>query len=317
MQRAGLAGGRAAIGLCALPLFFLIARQYLPGQTASQPEIPRITVDVNLVLVHATVRDRQGGFVSSLRKENFKVFEAGRAEAIRVLQDEDVPVAAGLIVDNSGSMGRKRKDVTAAALAFARASNPRDELFVVNFNERVSFGLQDTEAFSASAAKLEAALNGVPASGRTALYDAIDAGLAHLGKSSLEKKVLLVVSDGGDNASRHTLNQVLESAARSQAMIYAIGLFDENDPDRNPGVLKRLARVTGGESYLPAETSQVAPICERIAQEIRHQYAIGYVSSNQKLDNSFRTIQVVAKGPHGEKLLVRTRSGYIASPKLP
>src|SRR5208283_2257002 len=201
MQRAGLPGGRRAIGLCALPLFFLIARQYLPGQTASQPEIPRITVDVNLVLLHATVRDRQGGFVSGLRKENFKVFEAGRAEAIRVLQDEDVPVAAGLIVDNSGSMGRKRKDVTAAALAFARASNPRDELFVVNFNERVSFGLPDMELFSASAAKLEAALNGVPASGKTALYDAIDEGLIHLGKSTLEKKMLLVVSDGGDNAS--------------------------------------------------------------------------------------------------------------------
>ena len=115
--------------------------------------------------------------------------------------------------------------------------------------------------------------------------------MTHLKKATLDKKVLIVISDGGDNASHHTLDQVLESAGRSDAIIYTIGLFDEYDEDRNPGVLKKIARATGGEAFLPKETSQVVPICERIAEDIRNQYTIGYVPSHQKLDNTYRTIQ--------------------------
>ena len=120
----------------------------------------------------------------------------GTPQVIRVFDHEDVPVAVGLAVDNSGSMSRKRKDVITAALAFVRSSNTRDEMFVVNFNERVSFGLPDTQLFTASAVELEGALNGIPASGRTALYDAIEAGLNHLKKATLDKKVLIAISDG-------------------------------------------------------------------------------------------------------------------------
>jgi VWFA-related protein len=250
-----------------------------------------------------------------LPKGNFRVFENGVLQDVRVFQYEDVPVAVGLIVDNSGSMKRKTKEVTAAALAFARSSNPRDEMFVVNFNERTSLGLPDTKLFSASTQELTHALNGVPANGKTALYDAVELGLAHLKKATLDKKVLIVISDGGDNASRHTLSQVLESAGRSDAIIYTIGLFDEYDEDCNPGVLRNIARVTGGEAFLPKETSKVVPICERIAEDIRTQYTIGYVPSSQKLDNTYRTIAVTATGQHGEKLLVRTRAGYFASPE--
>jgi Ca-activated chloride channel family protein len=221
----------------------------------------------------------------------------------------------GLVVDNSGSMGRKKKAVTAAALAFIRSSNPRDEMFIVNFNERVSLGLPPTELFSASSVELERALNDRPAMGQTALYDGIEAGLAHLKKATLEKKVLIVISDGGDNASHHTLRQVLESAGRSSAIIYTVGLLDEYDEDSNPGVLKKLARATGGEVFLPRETSEVVPICERIAKDIRNQYTIGYAPSESKLDNVYRTINVTASGPHGKKLLVRTRTGYIAAPE--
>ncbi|HZT33391.1 MAG TPA: VWA domain-containing protein [Bryobacteraceae bacterium] len=271
-------------------------------------------MDVDLVVVHATVRDRKGGFVSGLQRENFQVFEDGMPEAIRIFQHEDVPAAIGLVVDNSGSMGPKRKDVTAAALAFARSSNPQDEMFVVNFNEQVSFGLAGTKLFSASGTELEGALNGVPAHGRTALYDAIEAGLAHLRKAALDKKALIVISDGGDNASHHTLGQVLESAGRSDAMIYTVGLFDEYDEDRNPGVLRKIARATGGETFLLEETDKVVPICERIAADIRNQYTIGYAPSNQRLDSAYRTIRVTASGPHGQKYRVRTREGYLATP---
>jgi len=269
------------------------------------------------VVLHPSVRNKNGDFVSGLQRENFRVFEDGKLQEIRVFQHEDVPVAVGLIVDHSGSMAGKRKDVAAAALAFARSSNPGDQMFVVNFNERVSLGLLPAEPFSGAPAELEAALNRAPATGKTALYDAIEAGLLHLQKATLDKKVLIVISDGGDNASHHTLQQVLERASRSDVIIYTVGLFDDFQEDRNPRVLKRIARQTGGEAYLPAETSEVVPICRRIAEDIRNQYTIGYVSSNPALDDTYRTIRVTATGPHGEKYVVRTRAGYIAAKELP
>ncbi len=315
MRKAVSAGGCLFTMLRSLPLLLLVAGWCFSAQTAPPREGSIISVDVDLVVLHVTVRNRKGGFVFGLRKEDFQVYEDGVPQGIRVFQQEDVPVALGLIVDNSGSMARKRMDVTAAALAFVRSSNPQDEMFIVNFNERISLGLPDSKLFSASPAELTKALNGIPAYGRTALYDAIEAGLAHLNKATPDKKVLIVISDGGDNASHSRLDQVLDSAERSDAIIYTIGLFDEYDEDRHPGVLKKLARATGGEAFLPAETSQVVPICKRIAEEIRTQYTLGYVPSNQKLDNTYRTIKVTATGPHGEKLFVRTRAGYIASPE--
>jgi Ca-activated chloride channel homolog len=315
MQNAVPAGGHISTLLGYLPLFFLVLGQRLPGQTGSPPESSTISVDVNLVVLHATVLDRRGGFVSGLQKEDFHVYEDGSPQVIRVFDHEDVPVAVGLAVDNSGSMNRKRKDVTAAALAFVHSSNPRDEMFVVNFNERVSFGLPDTQLFSASAPGLEGALNGIPASGRTALYDAIEAGLNHLKKATLDKKVLIAISDGGDNASHYKLGQVLEDVGRSDAIVYMVGLFDEAEEGHNPGVLRKIARATGGEAFLPDEPSQIVPICEQIAADIRNQYTIGYVPSNQKLDGTQRTIKVTATGRHGEKLLVRTRAGYVAPPE--
>jgi Ca-activated chloride channel homolog len=315
MQNAIPAGGRTSNVLGYLPLFFLVLGQCLPGQTGTPPGDSTISVDVNLVVLHATVLDRKGGFVSGLQREDFHVYEDGAPQVIRVFDHEDVPVAVGLAVDNSGSMSRKRKEVTAAALAFVRASNPRDEMFIVNFNEKVSFGLPDTRLFSASSMELEKALNDVPASGRTALYDAIEAGLDHLKKATVDKKVLIAISDGGDNASHHKLGQVLDDAGRSDAIIYTVGLFDEAEEDLNPGVLRKIARATGGEAFLPQQTSKVVPICEQIAEDIRNQYTIGYIPSNQKLDNAQRTIKVTATRRHGETLLVRTRAGYIASPQ--
>lgn len=301
----------------ALPLVLLIACPGGAFQGAPQPGGATFSTDVALVVLHPTVRDRKGGFVTGLHQEDFRVFEDGASQAIRLFQDEDTPVAVGLVVDNSGSMRRKRKDVAAAAVVFARSSNPRDEMFIVNFNENVSFGLPNTKLFSASTSELEIALNGIPARGETALYDAIDAGLTHLKKATLDKKVLIVVSDGGDNASSHTLAQVIDEAARSDAIVYTIGLFDEYDEDKNPRVLRKLARLTGGEAYLPKETGEAVRICQRIAADIRHQYTIGYVPSNPSFDNAYRRIRVTATGPRGQKYSVRARAGYIASAAAP
>jgi VWFA-related protein len=151
-----------------------------------------------------------------------------------------------------------------------------------------------------------------PTEGQTALYDAVAMGLEHLQAGSRDKKVLLVISDGGDNASRRSLDQIMKLAAQSSAVIYTVGLFDEQDPDRNPDVLKRLAKTTGGEAFLPGETGDVVAICERIARDIRHQYTIGYVPSNPARDGSYRAIRVLARTKDQGKLSVRTRTGYLA-----
>lgn len=295
--------------------FYLLFLVVCPGsaQQGAPAGSDAIKVDVNLVVLHASVRDRKGEFVPGLQKEDFHVFEDGRPQAIGLFRHEDVPVSVGLVVDNSASMGRKRADVAAAALAFARSSNPQDEMFVVNFNERVGLGLPASEPFTSSPSELEEALNGVPAYGMTALYDAIQTGLDHFKKATCDKKVLIAVSDGGDNASRHTLSQVLTGLERSNVIVYTIGIFDEYDGDQNPGVLKKIARATGGEAFLPATSAEVTPICERIAADIRQQYTIGYAPSNQKYDGTYRTIKVTASKHHGGKLVVRTRAGYIAA----
>jgi VWFA-related protein len=314
-QRAEQTGwGKGAFRWSALPLLSLLMMPLSLAQRAPvSSDGANISVDVNLVELHVTVRDRNGNFVTGLGKDDFRVFEDGRPQTIRIFQHEDVPVSVGLIVDNSSSMRRKRMEVTAAALAFVRSSNPRDEVFVVNFNERVSLGLPAGKPFTADAAELEAALNGVPADGMTALYDAIHLGLAHLIHASRERKVLIVISDGGDNASSRTLQQLLAEMARSDTSIYTVGLFDRFDDDRNPGVLNRIARTTGGEAFVPEEIGEVLPICERIATEIRNQYTIGYAPSNQALDNKYRRIRMAASSPSAGKLAVSTRDGYIAA----
>ena len=299
----------------ALPLSFLVL--ILTG-IAEQGRIlcqdGAISVDVNLVELYVTARDAKGNFVAGLQKEDFHVFEDGQLQNIRLFQHQDAPVSVGLIVDNSASMRRKSKDVTAAALLFVRSSNPQDEMFIVNFNERVSLGLPHEKLFTADAGLLEKALNGVPAAGMTALYDAIDLGLDHLKKASRDRKILIVISDGGDNASHDKLSEVLATLERSDVPVYAIGIADEFDADQKPGILKKIARATGGESFFPTQAGQVPSICERIAEEIRCQYTIAYVPSNQSLDNTYRKIRVVVSRPHGGKVFVRARDGYIASP---
>ena len=273
----------------------------------------RLSVDVALVVLHATVTDRDGGFVHSLGEQNFEVYEDGVRQRIRLFKHEDIPVTVGLVVDHSSTMRRKLAEVSAAARTFVRSSNREDEMFVVNFNERVSLGLPTTIRFTNSTAELERAITGAPAGGETALYDAIARGLEELRAGDRDRKVLIVLSDGGDNASVRSLNQVMKIAGQSSAVIYTVGIFDEEDPDRNPGVLKRLAATTGGEAYLPKELSEVTAICERIARDIRHQYTIGYVPSNPLRDGTYRAIRVVARGKDHDRLSVRTRTGYFTT----
>ena len=319
-MRTGLsrAGGRGAAKAIALPALLLIVLVGYAGDQAPPAGQDRdsgsfrISVDVALVVLHATVTDRQGGFVSDLGEQDFEVYEDGVPQPIRLFSNEDVPVTVGLVVDHSTSMRPKLAEVTAAARTFVRSSNREDEMFVVNFNERVSLGLPAAIRFTDSTAELEDAIAAAPTGGQTALYDAIAKGLEELQAGSRDKKVLIVVSDGGDNASAHSLAEVMKLAGQSSAVIYTVGVFEEEDPDRNPGVLKRLAQATGGEAFLPGQLSEVVAICERIARDIRHQYTIGYVPINLARDGAYRAIRVLARAKGHDRLSVRTRTGYIA-----
>ncbi|MDP9112365.1 MAG: VWA domain-containing protein [Acidobacteriota bacterium] len=284
--------------------------QVQPPGKSPEPEAFRISVDVDLVVLQATVRDRQGHTVMELSSKDFEVFEDGRAQPIRLFRHEDTPVTVGLIIDHSGSMRTKLHDVTAGAQAFVQSSNRNDQMFVVNFNEVASLGLPIGMGFSDSVRILGAAIWGAPAIGTTALYDAIVEGLKELQKGSSDKKVLIVISDGGDNASKATLDQVLKMTERSSAMIYTIGIFDSDDPDKNPKVLERLAHESGGEAFFPAEVSETLQICERIARDIRDQYTIGYSSMSTKKDGTYHKVRLAAHGRSDGKLSVRTRAGY-------
>ena len=268
-------------------------------------------MDVDLVVLHATVLDRKGRFVSDLEEPDFEVYQDGVRQSIRLFRHEDIPVTVGLVVDHSGSMRPKLSEVIAAARTFARHSNQEDRMFVVNFNERVTIGLTGAQGFTNRPDELEAAILQAPATGQTALYDAVAAALERLQTSAQEKKVLIVISDGGDNASAHSLSGILKMAGQSSAAVYAIGIFDGDDADQNPDVLGRLARATGGEAFFPGRLDEVVAICEQIARDIRNQYTIGYAPTGAAQPGVYRAIRVVAGGAAYGKLSVRARSGYI------
>jgi Ca-activated chloride channel homolog len=303
---------------CLVALFFLTL---IPGMLAQQEdstspngeEAPyTISVSVEMVALNVTVHDGKGNLVPKLAKEDFQIFEDGIPQQVEYFSREDMPVTVGLVIDNSGTMGPKRPEVVTAALVFARSSNPEDQMFVVLFNENVYFGLPNDVPFTDKVDQLELALSGIAAEGMTALYDAVAAGLNHLKQGNRDKKVLIVIGDGEDNASRQNWNKILAMAEKSDAIIYTIGIFDENNPDRNLRALKQLAKASGGEEFLPASAKDVVPICRRIAYDIRNQYSLSYQPTNKKQDGSFRTIRVTAAARDGKRLFVRTRAGYYA-----
>jgi VWFA-related protein len=265
---------------------------------------------VEEVVLHATVFDDKQRFVTSLDRTAFTIYEDGHPQTITSFRREDIPVSIGIVVDNSGSMREKRQKVNAAALNLVRASNPDDEVFVVNFNDEYYLD-QD---FTANINKLKEALNKIEARGGTALYDAVVASADWLKQAKREKKIILVVTDGEDTASSQSLEQAVRRLqAENGPTVYAIGILgDEEHPKRAKRALQVMADRTGGIVYFPKSLDEVDAISRSVAHDIRNQYTIGYKPTTPKNQGGYRTVKVDAKSRSYGKLIVRTKSGYYA-----
>ena len=274
---------------------------------------PLFTADAKLVVLHVTVADKDERLVTDLTRESFDVFEDSKPQVIKDFKQEDVPVSVGILVDNSGSMRDKRLKVNSAAVEFVKASNPEDEVFIVNFNDQAYL---DTNGFTNDIPMMQDALQRIDSRGGTALYDAIQMSLDFLNKKGKnDKRVLLVISDGEDNASRAELENVVRELQEQEktTTIYAVGLLSDEErrsAKRAERALKYISRATGGPSYFPETVDEVQSLTKRIAADIRNQYTITY-TPGENLAPGFRQVRVELVGK-AKRNQVRHRPGYYA-----
>jgi Ca-activated chloride channel homolog len=286
-------------------LFAVVSAGLLYGQFRS---------DTRLVVLHASVADKRGKLLTDLNQSAFRVFENGQPQQVKIFRREDVPVSLGIIIDDSGSMMSKRSRVEAAALNMVRESNPQDEVFIVNFNDDAYLDVP----FTSDIRKMEQGLARIDSRGGTAMRDALNMSLDYIhADAKKDKKVLLIITDGNDNASNVSLEKVVNRANRSDTLIYAIGLFSEEEKreaSKARRALNELTTATGGLAFYPKEVAEVQALATQVAHDIRNQYTIAYSPSIQALDGSYRQIKVTVDAPG--KPTVRTRSGYYASPDV-
>jgi Ca-activated chloride channel family protein len=270
------------------------------------------TSESQVVVLHVAVRDGKG-YVSGLEQTAFHVFENKQPQPVTFFSNQDAPVTVGLLIDSSGSMGGNRDRVIAAAVAFAQTSNPEDDIFALAFNENVKAALPDDAPFTRDIPTLRSALNEViSARGQSAVYNAVDAGLAYLERGKYERKVLVLVSDGGDNASAMPRAQILAKAQASNAVIYTVGVIDPLESEADPGFLRQLSDASGGQSFEPQSVAQVDKALQQVAHDIRYMYTVGYVPSVVAHREELRRVSVEVTLPGGHKATVRTRHAYLA-----
>ena len=291
----------------------------ITAPSAQEPEAkPTFSTESELVVLHVAVKDRRGGYVAGLGQESFRVLEDRRPQEISFFNNQDAPVTVGLLIDSSGSMAPNRNLVIAASMAFTKAMNPEDEFFVLGFNEHIHTPLPSEKPFTSSEPVLRVALvQAIKARGQTAIYNAVNSGLDYVQRGGFERQVLIVVSDGGDNASATTRSQVLANAQGSNAVIYTIALVDPMDPEADPGFLRQLSEATGGVAFRPKNAEEIQEILQRVAHDIRNMYTIGYVPaeirvSGKARQDALRRVAVDVRLPTGQKLAVRTRRAYLA-----
>jgi Ca-activated chloride channel homolog len=266
--------------------------------------------EVQEVVLHATVIDGKQRMITSLDKDAFTVFEDGKLQVINSFRHEDVPISLGIVIDNSGSMREKRAKVAKAAVNLVRASNPQDEVFVVNFSDEYFLD----QPFTNKINLLQEALERYETRGGTALYDAVVASADELKRhGKLQKKILFVVTDGEDDASRESLEQAVRRLQEENGpTVYAIGLLGEERQRRARRALETIAERTGGIAFFPRTLDEVDSISAAVARDIRNQYTIGYKPTTPKTVGGYRAVHVEARARGYGKLTVRTRSGYYA-----
>lgn len=284
------------------------------GQVGQEPQEPAVfSARSDLVVLHAAVTDRQGAFVSGLTGDAFRVFEDGEAQSLAFFREQDSPVTVGLLIDGSGSMLPSIALVVAAVEAFVRSSHPQDEFFAMVFNQQVRPVMPQDTPFTSDAAVLRDALGAaLVVRGRTALYDALSAGLAEAGRGTRERKALIVVSDGGDNASRTTFEQGLAHAQASNVVIYTVAIDDPLSREGNPKALRALTAATGGKAFEPSDAARVSGALQAIGKDIRSSYTLAYAPANASTDGRLRRVRVEARGSDGRALTVRTRTAYLS-----
>jgi VWFA-related protein len=298
-----------------LLLCWLASAQSKQPAPAITDEPTTFKADTNWVILPVSVSDKNGKLVTDLQQKSFKVLENGIEQPIKLFKHEDVPISLGIIVDNSGSMKEKRQKVEVASVDLVKASNPHDEVFIVNFNDEAYLDVEFTNDIK----KMEEGVARIDSRGGTAMREAISMSIDYLKeKGKNHKKVLLVVTDGNDNASTISLERLVDRARQSEVLIYAIGLLDEEE-HREAKAAKRalnaLTQESGGLSFFPKGVAEVDAIALQVAHEIRNQYTIAYSPLNDARDGSFRQIKVLVSGPGHPQ--VRTRTGYYATPETP
>ncbi|MGB6980628.1 MAG: VWA domain-containing protein [Candidatus Acidiferrales bacterium] len=314
-----MSAGLAVATLCMSVLLAGPARaqENLPGPTpAPKPKtsLKGLKSEVEMTLVPVTVTDPNGRIVTGLEQENFRVFEDNAEQEIVRFQSEDVPISIGVIFDMSGSMADKVDKSRMAAVQFFRTSNPQDEFFLVNFNDRAQLVSQ----FTGSVEDLQNRLMFTSAHGMTALLDGIYLGLSQMKSAHNTKEALLIISDGGDNHSRYTELDIRNFARESDVQIYAIGLYEQDggptpEEREGPALLSELTELTGGRTFPAASVNDLADIATKISMELRNQYVIGYRPGNRIKDGKWRKIKVKLRPPKGlPPLTVYSRTGYYA-----
>ena len=278
---------------------------------AAAQDLTLFRADTRLVVLHTTVVDRDDKLVTNLPQKAFRVFESGVEQQIKIFKREDVPVSLGLVIDNSGSMRDRRQKVEAASVQLVKASNPQDQVFIVNFNDEAYLDVP----FTNETAKLEEGVARIDSRGGTAMRDAIAMSIDYMrSDGKLDKKIILVVTDGNDNMSSISLEQLVQKAQQAEVLIYAVGLLNEEDKGEAKKAKRALDAITtasGGLPYYPEAVSDIAEIALRVAHEIRNQYTLAYTPSNAALDGSYRQIKVTVNGPN--RPVARTRTGYYAT----
>lgn len=284
-----------------------------PSVAGQEPPPAVFRSESDLVVLHVNVFDGRSDAVPNLTQDTFRVLENGEPQEITFFAGADVPVTVGLVLDNSSSMIARQGMLVAGGQAFARSSHPEDELFTIHFNEHVRFGLPQGLPFTNRETLLQAALARFRPGGMTALYDAVIAGLDHLEFATHQKRVLVALSDGEDNASRHSRREMMERARASDAIVYTIGNGNARQGlDGNPRVLRELADVTGGVALSPDDDDEVVKAFDTVAENIRRGYLLGYSPTNAAHDGSFRRVEVRVAAPGKRNLKVRSRGGYRA-----